>query len=72
MGINIKGYRELTDSEKMAINHLKTKEEDLLAILESITTDENARHTALARTHIETGFMFAIKAIAKPAPYYEQ
>ena len=66
----ISGYRDLSETEIAAMNDLKDTERRLLVTLDQIADDSNGRHVALAKTHIETGFMFAIKAIAKPEPYY--
>lgn len=68
----IAGYRDLSETEIAAMNALKDQERSLLVQLDQITDNENGRHVSLAKTHIETGFMFAIKAIAKPEPYYTQ
>lgn len=69
----IEGYRELDADEIDLINDIKEAEAcaaELLAELEKRniqTGDEGARRwAALARTHLETGFMFAIKAVARP------
>ena len=66
----ISGYRDLTETEIGAMNDLKDMERRLLVKLDQLTDDSNGRHIALAKTHLETGFMFAVKAIAKPEPYY--
>lgn len=69
----ITGYRELHPTEISAINALKEREAEMGEILSEIT--ENAqiigdgaviRWAAIARTHLETGFMYAIKAVARP------
>lgn len=64
----IKGYRSLTEQEVNAINTLKKVEERLTETLDAaeVEFDANKRYLALARTHLETGFMFAVKAIDKP------
>lgn len=66
----ISGYRELSEDEIRAMNGLKELEKDCLEVIEHARDDLNGRHIALAKTHIETAFMYAVKAIAKPEPYY--
>ena len=69
----IAGYRELSLEEVATMNTLKEWEEQLKvplyeAELRIKAEDdlEAMRWVALARTHLETGFMFAIKAVARP------
>lgn len=64
----IKGYRELTEEEKTRINTLKEMEKDLLAVLDATKNipDINQRSLALAVTNIQQGFMWAVRAIARP------
>lgn len=64
----ISGYRQLTEEEISHINHLKALEKQVneeLAFLRS-APDFNQRHVAIAATHLETGFMFMVKAVARP------
>ena len=68
----ISGYRDLSEDEISLMNRIKAKEEmvDLLAEVEDATRaagdHEAGRWASLARTHLETGFMFAVKAVARP------
>lgn len=69
----IKGYRELQPGQVERMNRFKTIEEDLTDALEfarrAAEHDQDAaalRWLAIARTDLETGFMFAIKAVARP------
>jgi len=69
----ISGYRDLSEDEIALMNRVKAKEAemvDLLAEVEDATRaagdHEAGRWASLARTHLETGFMFAVKAIARP------
>lgn len=66
--VDIKGYRVLSDTEKEIINDLKTTEQALLTSLKSCEKipGVNKRSLALGITNIETGFMWAIRAIARP------
>lgn len=69
----IKGYRDLRQDEIEFMNALKDLEEELGQALNTIEAANNLndpeanRWVALARTHLETGIMFAIKAVARPA-----
>ena len=69
----IAGYRDLTEAEIESMNNLKEMEADLgkalfeVDVLCGLANDNEAkRWVALARTHLETGMMFAIKAVARP------
>lgn len=68
----IRGYRDLTENELAMMNLLKTDEEwwgPMLARIEDEcrrNDPEALRWVELARTHLETGYMFALKAIARP------
>lgn len=68
----ISGYRDLSQTEIDAMNALKDAEAHIGTVLAEIERDlrdvdpEAGRWAAIARTHLETGFMFAIKAVARP------
>lgn len=66
----IKGYTPLSDAQKDAMNELKVLEEGILRQLDANLSDTkldlDGRANALAFTHIQTGFMWANRAIAKP------
>ena len=69
----ISGYRDLTQGEIDLINAMKEKEAELgtmMTLAEAVIVETNDREAgrwlSLARTHLETGMMFAIKAIARP------
>ena len=70
----IAGYRDLSQADIDAMNALKTLESLVDQELERVKVwmDENMptqaglRWLSIARTHLETGFMFAIKAVAQP------
>lgn len=67
--VDIKGYRVLTQDEKDRMNALKESEARILEQLddhEECIDGINYRSTCLAREHIQTGFMWAIRAIARP------
>jgi hypothetical protein len=64
----ISGYRELSEDELKSINQLKEIEERVLRMLEAMHEIANMdpRWSAIARTHIQEGFMAANRAIARP------
>ena len=69
----ISGYRDLNQEEIDVINMLKKMEEQAGHILADIDNrvaragdDGAARWVSIARTHLETGYMYAIKAVARP------
>lgn len=69
----ISGYRDLTEHEISLINRVKAFEVEVaflvneLDVLAQQSGDPAAgRWVSLARTHLETGFMFAVKAVARP------
>ena len=66
--VDIKGYRVLSDEEKKCINELKAAEKEILDKLNAMNQMEgtNKRSMALGITNIQTGFMWAIRAIARP------
>jgi hypothetical protein len=64
----ITGYRDLTAEEIGTINELKSQE---AAMMEAFTifesnADLNKRSLAIARTHLQTGYMWLIRALARP------
>lgn len=62
----ISGYRDLSEGEIATINRLKELERSIVELLDTSLHAPDPRHLAIAKTHLETGFMFAIKSIAKP------
>jgi hypothetical protein len=70
---HIKGYRDLDEHEIALINQLKQAEANagmviaqLNDLCQAVSDVEAARWVSIARTHLETGFMYAIKAVARP------
>jgi hypothetical protein len=70
MSESITGYRKLSQDELDIVNELKRVETTLVktaALVESGAPDrESARWISLARTHLETGMMFLVKAVTRP------
>ncbi len=67
----ISGYRELTAEEVAQMNAIKALGEqvkaqlDVLAALAGI----DGRALAIARTELQTGFMWAVRAVARPESF---
>ncbi|HEL3749990.1 TPA: helix-turn-helix transcriptional regulator [Stenotrophomonas maltophilia] len=65
------GYRELSEAEVSAINTLKDQAEavgaqlDALSLLDGI----DRRALAIAKTELQTGFMWAVRAVTKPSTF---
>jgi len=66
----ITGYRELDMEDIAVMNLLKSKEQEVLALLDGLNTASayDKRWVAIARTHIEQGFMAAVRSVARPMP----
>lgn len=69
MTITVYGYTNQPDDSIAAVNDNKIAEEQLLRALDEMASrpgDFDPRWTALARTHIEIGFMAMNRAVFKP------
>lgn len=64
----ISGYRELSEQEVGAMNALKQKGVEVKALLDALAQAPaiDQRALAIARTELQTGFMWAVRAIARP------
>lgn len=67
----ISGYRDLTQEEIDEVNELKRKGNELLDAIDHMRQDTEGagydkRAAAIAYTDIQTGMMFAIRAITQP------
>jgi len=64
----ISGYRDLAADEIAIINKMKACEKEVMALIQETynTPGVNKRSAAIARTEIQTGFMWLIRAIARP------
>ena len=67
----IAGYRELTAAEIHAMNRLKAKGEELRELLDEIGKLPGVEHRplAIARTELQTGLMWAVRAVARPTTF---
>jgi hypothetical protein len=67
----ISGYRELSEAEIALMNEAKSLGAEVGDLLSSLKRDPNGegfdqRAVALAATHIQTGFMWLVRSIARP------
>ena len=64
----INGYRELRQIEIDAINHIKDAERQVGRLWHELSqfNDVDKRWLALAKTHLQEGFMAFARAVAKP------
>jgi hypothetical protein len=64
----ISGYRDLTEDEIALMNRVKQQEREMLAGIDLIAAlpAVDLRSLALARTNIQQGFMWMVRAIARP------
>lgn len=67
----ISGYRELDATEIDAMNRIKAKAEEVGALLAEAghIPGIDGRALAIARTELQTGFMWAVRAIARPTTF---
>lgn len=67
----ITGYRELSQNEIDAMNHVKDLAEVIGNTVDGMKTDPefDQRWVAIARTHLQEGFMALTRAIAKPTTF---
>ena len=67
-GLPVAGYRPQTDAAVALVNQNKLIEEHLLHFMDELKNkDVDQRWLAIARTHIEQGFMALNRSIFKPA-----
>jgi hypothetical protein len=67
----IAGYRELTQQEIDAINRIKEKAEETGRLIEALADLPNVdkRALAIAKTELQTGFMWGERAVAQPETF---
>jgi hypothetical protein len=67
----ITGYRKMTDAEVDQINLIKGQGEELAEMIKQLeempATDK--RWVAIAKTHLQMGIMFAVRAVARPTSF---
>ncbi|GGK08707.1 Acb2/Tad1 domain-containing protein [Luteimonas terricola] len=67
----ISGYRELAQWEIDAMNAIKTQAAMVGDLIETLGKLQGVdqRAVAIARTELQTGFMWAVRAIAQPTTF---
>ena len=67
----IKGYRDLSEGEIKAMNAVKSEAERIGLLVEELEAniDLDARWVAIAKDHLQQGFMAAVRSIAKPTTF---
>ena len=67
----IAGYRELNQHEIDAMNRVKAKAEEIGMLVGALADVPgiDKRALAIAKTELQTGFMWAVRAIAQPETF---
>ena len=68
----ITGYRDLSQKEIDAMNAIKAKAEEVGLLISQLREDSPAtdqRWVSIAETHLQQGFMAAVRSIAKPSTF---
>lgn len=67
----ITGYRELTPSEVGAINEIKKFAAEIEFMIDALAAvgTYDQRWVSIARTHLQQGFMAAVRAVAQPTGF---
>ena len=67
----ITGYRSLTEAEIDSINQIKAMAENVSVSMKSVEElhGVDKRWLAIANTHLQQGFMAAVRSVAKPETY---
>lgn len=67
----IKGYRELSADEIQAMNNIKAKAEEVGSLIEAMQgfASFDQRWVSIAKTHLQQGFMAAVRAVAQPESF---
>jgi hypothetical protein len=68
---HIKGYRELSEEEIELMNRVKAMAAEVGALVDKLTATDglDKRCVAIARTELQTGFMWAVRSIAQPTTF---
>ncbi len=68
---DVTGYRNLSDAEVAAMNEIKRHAASIGELVESLSADQSAdqRCVSIARTNLQTGFMWLNRAIAQPQSF---
>jgi len=67
---HIKGYRDLSETEVELMNEGKALAEEVGAFIDRLyLLDTDKRWVAIGQTHLQQGFMAAIRSIAQPTTF---
>ena len=69
----ISGYRDLTQAEIDAMNRIKSLEAEAGELFKQVKDIDGVdqRALALARTELQTAFMWFVRAVARPADPFQ-
>lgn len=67
----ITGYRELSAEEIATMNDIKTRAREVGEMIERLMAMPGLDHrcVAIAKTELQTGFMWAVRAVAQPTSF---
>lgn len=67
----IKGYRDLSQEEIDAMNAVKKEAERIGYLIEELEDNTllDQRWVAIAKTHLQQGFMAAVRSVAQPESF---
>lgn len=67
----IKGYRELSQEEVDMMNAIKSKAEEVGALISAMERSQtfDQRWVAIAKTDLQMGFMSAVRSVAQPTTF---
>lgn len=67
----IKGYRDLSEEEIAQMNHVKELGEQVADMIRDLSVNESTdkRWVNIAKTHLQQGFMAAVRSVAKPESF---
>ena len=69
----ISGYRDLSQEEIDLMNRIKAQEKVIADLFKEVMAhpESDKRSAALGRTNLEQGFMWLVRAVAKPVTPFE-
>lgn len=67
----ITGYRDLSAEEIALMNRIKQQAAEVGSLIHQLATTPgiDQRAVSLARTELQTGFMWAVRAVAQPTSF---
>ena len=69
----ISGYRDLSQNKIDLMNRVKAQEKVIADLFKEVMAhpESDKRSAALGRTNLEQGFMWLVRAVAKPVTLFE-